>query len=63
MSLRSAYSINAARIMRQTSNSTLVGVTDLLFAAVIVALALDRLAADLVILGVPEELRLAGAHG
>lgn len=60
--LRGADSINTARIVRQAGDSTLVSVADLLLAALVVVLALDRLTADLVVLRVPEEPALAGAH-
>lgn len=58
-----ANRVHAARIAGETSYSTLVGVADLLPGAILVRLALDGLAADLIVLGVPEESGFAGANG
>lgn len=58
-----ANRVHAARIAGETSYSTLVGVADLLPGAILVRLALDGLAADLIVLGIPEESGFAGANG
>lgn len=63
MILRRAYGVRAARIVRQAGDSASVQVADLLLSAVVVHLALDRLAAEFVVLGVPEEAGFAGTRG
>lgn len=62
MPLRSADSVDTAWIVGQTGDPALVRVADLLLATVRVALALNRLATDLVVLGISEEFSLARAH-
>lgn len=63
MILRCANGVRAAWIVRQASDSASVQVADLLLSAVVVRLALDRLAAELVVFGVAEEAGLAGTRG
>lgn len=62
MFLRRANGVHAAWIMRETGDSASVQVADLLLGAVIVRLALDRLAADFVIFGISEKAGFAGTR-
>lgn len=62
MLLRRANGVNPARITGEASDSTFVGVANLLPGAILVRLALDRLATDLIVLGISKESRFAGAN-
>lgn len=62
MSLCSANSINAARIVGQAGDPTLVSITDFLSAAIIVTLALDGLTTDLIVFSVSKETSFTRAH-
>lgn len=60
--LSRANCVDPAGITGKASDSTLVGVANLLPGAIFVRLALDRLATDLIVLGISEESRFAGAN-
>lgn len=63
MFLRGANGIRAARIVREASDPAVMQIADLLLRAIVMHLALDRLAADLVVFSVPKEAGLAGTRG
>lgn len=62
MLLCRANCVDPARITGETSDSTLVGIANLLPGAIFVRLALDRLATDLIVLWITKESRFAGAN-
>jgi len=60
--LRRANGVHATWIMRETGDPASVQIADLLLGAIIIDLAFDWLAADLIIFGVTEEAGFAGTR-